>query len=96
MKEFIYKEQRYLTQLSPAVLISKKSSVFNQCCGSGMFIPDPNFSIPDHRSRVKRFRIPNPGFGSASKNFSILTQKTVSKLSENRFGMFIPDPGSGS
>jgi hypothetical protein len=31
----------------------------NQCCGSGMFIPDPNFFHP----------------GSASKNLSILTQK---------------------
>ncbi len=30
-----------------------------QCCGSGMFIPDPNFSYP----------------GSASKNLSILTPK---------------------
>jgi hypothetical protein len=36
-------------------------ATINQCCGSGMFIPDPNFSIPDP--------------GSASKNFSILTQK---------------------
>jgi hypothetical protein len=30
----------------------------NQCCGSGMFIPNHNFSIPDPGS--KRFRIPNP------------------------------------
>ena len=30
-------------------------------------IPDPNFSIPDHGSRVKK--IPDPG--SASKNLSI-------------------------
>jgi hypothetical protein len=29
-----------------------------QCCGSGMFIPDPNFSLPDPGS--KRFRIPDP------------------------------------
>ncbi len=27
-----------------------------QCCGSGMFIPDPNFSIPDPGSRSKRIR----------------------------------------
>jgi hypothetical protein len=27
---------------------------YNQCCGSGMFIPDPNFSIPDTGSRVKK------------------------------------------
>jgi hypothetical protein len=37
-----------------------------QCCGSGMFIPDPNFFHP----------------GSALKNISILTQKVVSKLLE--------------
>jgi hypothetical protein len=51
--------------------------------GSGMFISDPNFLHPG--SRVKK--IPYPG--SASKNFSILTQKIVSKLSEY-------DPGCSS
>jgi hypothetical protein len=40
-----------------------------QCCGSWMFIPDPNFSKPDLGSRVKK--ISNPGFGSASKNLII-------------------------
>jgi hypothetical protein len=49
----------------------------NQCCGSKMFIPDPNFSIPDPGSRVKN--IPDPGSWSASKN-----------LSNQQF--FIPDP----
>ncbi len=29
-----------------------------QCCGSVMFIPDPNFSIPNPRSKVKK--IPDP------------------------------------
>ncbi len=43
-----------------------------------MFIPDPNISNPDP--------------GSASKNLRILTQKTVSKLSEIWSGLFIPDP----
>jgi hypothetical protein len=33
-----------------------------QYCGSGMFIPDPNFSIPDLGSRVKKI----PDSGSAS------------------------------
>ncbi len=28
-----------------------------QCCGSRMFIPDPNFSITDPRSRVKNLSI---------------------------------------
>jgi hypothetical protein len=49
---------------------------YEQCCGSGMFIPDPNFF--QLGTRVKKF--PDPG--SASKNLSILTQKLVSKLSE--------------
>ncbi len=63
----------------------------NQSCGSGMFIPDPNFSIPDPGSRVKN--ISDPGSGSASKNLSIfLTQKIVSKLSEIWSRMFSPDP----
>ncbi len=41
----------------------------NQCCGPGIFIPDPNFLIPDPGSRAKKFR--NNGSGSASKNLSI-------------------------
>jgi hypothetical protein len=47
-----------------------------QCCGSGMFIPDPNFFHP----------------GSASKNLSILTQKSGFHLTEIWSGLFIPDP----
>jgi hypothetical protein len=43
-----------------------------------MFIPDPDFSIPDPGSKS----FPDPENGSASKNISILTQKIVSKLSE--------------
>jgi hypothetical protein len=61
-----------------------------------MFIPDPGseFSIPDPGSRVKK--IPDPGFGSASKNLSIFNPKIVSKLSE--IGNMIRDinPGYGS
>ncbi len=30
----------------------------NQCCGSGMFIPDPNLSIPDPGSWVKNIGDP--------------------------------------
>jgi hypothetical protein len=51
-----------------------------------MFIPDPNFSIPDPGS--KRFRIPDPH--QIIKE--ILNQNTVFKLSEIRSGMLIPDP----
>jgi hypothetical protein len=47
----------------------------SQCCGSGMFIPDPTFSHP--RSRIRPVSIPN--HGSASKNLSILTPKKPKK-----------------
>jgi hypothetical protein len=43
-------------------------SAFFQCCGSGMFIPDPNLSIPDPNFFHPGSRIP-------LKNLSILTQK---------------------
>jgi hypothetical protein len=33
-----------------------------QCCGSEMFIPDPNFSIPDPGSRVKKIPVRNEEF----------------------------------
>ncbi len=49
----------------------------HQCCGSGTFIQDRIFSIPDP--------------GSTSKNLSILTQKMVSKFSVIWSGLFIPD-----
>jgi hypothetical protein len=54
-----------------------------------MFIPDPNFSIPDPKSRVKK--IPNPGSGSALKNLNtgIFNPKIVSKLWEIVSRMFI-------
>jgi hypothetical protein len=51
-----------------------------ECCGSGMFIPDPNFFIPDPGFRVNK--IPDPGSGSASKNLRIYNPKNFSKLSE--------------
>ncbi len=54
---------------------------------------DPNFSIPDPGTRVKK--IPNPGSGSAPKNvifLKVLHPKTVSMLLEKLSGMSIPDP----
>ncbi len=61
---------------------------FFRCCGSGMFIPDPNISITD-----PNFSIPDQSFfpspGSASKNLSILTQKLF--LSSRKY-----DPGCSS
>jgi hypothetical protein len=44
-------------------------------CGSGIFIPDPNFFIPDTGSRVKK--IPNLGSGSAPKNSRFFNQNIL-------------------
>jgi hypothetical protein len=60
----------------------------NQCCRSGMFIPDPGSKY--FTSRIKK--IPdqkNPGSASASKNLSMLTPKFFQ--SSRKY-----DPGSGS
>jgi hypothetical protein len=53
-----------------------------------MLIPDPNFSIPDPGSKVKKI----PGSASASKNLSILTQK----LFLSSLMIWDVHPGSGS
>ncbi len=58
-----------------------------QCCGSGMFIPDPTFFHPG--SRIRTVSIPDPG--SSSKNLSILTQKK-SKKYDPGCSSRIPDP----
>jgi hypothetical protein len=63
-----------------------------KCCGSGTFLLDPNFSIPDTRSRFKEML--DTESGSASKNSSILTSKIVSALG-NMIRDVHPDPGSG-
>ncbi len=73
-------------------------SIFLQCCDSGMFIPDPIFSISDPGSRFDK--IPDPE--SASKNQVFLHQKTDAKFSIMRSpdpitGFFsIPDPETRS
>jgi hypothetical protein len=43
-------------------------NIILQCCGSGIFIPDPNFSHPGSLIRIKEFKYFNP--------------KIVSKISE--------------
>jgi hypothetical protein len=60
-----------------------------------MFIPDPNFFLPESWNQSKM--IPDPGYVSAFflKNVSILAQKIVSKLSEISSGLSIPDPDPG-
>ncbi len=45
-----------------------------------MIIPDPNFSHPGSRIRIKELK------------YSMLAQTIVSKLSEIWSGLFIPDP----
>ncbi len=61
-----------------SIIIYKWHYIF-QYCGSGMFIPYPNFFHPVYRIRIKEFRYLNP--------------KIVSKLSEIWSWLFIPDPG---
>jgi hypothetical protein len=67
--------------LDPAFVLSI------QCGGSGIFIPDPNFSIQNRVKKIldlgsgsKRFWIPDPDPHQRISVF--LTQKFVSKLSE--------------
>jgi serine/threonine protein kinase len=84
-----------------------------QCCGSGMFIPDLNFSIPGPGSRVED---PGPRIQGSKRSrirvrikkylvryrYLYLTHKTVTKLLEILYEIFlphleffsIPDPGS--
>jgi hypothetical protein len=42
-----------------------------QCCGSGMFIPDPGSEFFQAGFWIQGKKISNPGFGSASKNLLI-------------------------
>ncbi len=63
--------------------------IFTQCCGSGMFIPDPGSDF--FPSRIRTVSIPDPG--SASKDLSILTPEKPKKwfLSSRKY-----DPGCSS
>jgi hypothetical protein len=64
-------------------------------CGSGMFIPDPNFSNPDPGSRVKK--ISDPGSGSTSQNliiFKILLFPGTGTGNEVREKIPVPTSGT--
>ena len=50
--------------LNPGVTIR---NIRKQCCGSGMIIPDPDFSITDSGSRVKNE--PDPESATKDKYF---------------------------
>ncbi len=56
------------------------------CCGSGMFIPDPNFSIRDPRSRVKKI----PDRDPHQKNYLGCSSRIQIHPEVNK----TPDPGS--
>jgi hypothetical protein len=56
-----------------------------QCCGSGMFIPDPSFSIPDPGSKDSRSRI-----RKRIKEFKYISPKMLF-LSSRKY-----DPGCSS
>jgi hypothetical protein len=58
-------------------------------CGSKMFHPDPEFSIPDPGSGSKRHRIPYPD--AQQRILSFLTQIIVSQVLEIWSEIFIPD-----
>ncbi len=47
----------------------------NQCCGSGMFIPDPTFFHPG--SRIRNVSNPDPG---SLKNFKYFNPKKSKKM----------------
>ncbi len=58
----VVQQPAHNTGIITGCLVSKHH-VLIQYRGCGMFIPDPNFSIPDP--------IPDPGSGSASKNIPV-------------------------
>jgi hypothetical protein len=60
-------------------------SIYNQCFVSGVFIPDPDYSLPDPGS--KWYGIPDP----QKRGNVFLTQKIVYNFSEIWSRMFIPD-----
>jgi hypothetical protein len=47
-------------QEKPIALPRELPASQNQCCGSGMFLPDPNFSHSGSRIRIKEFNYFNP------------------------------------
>ncbi len=84
---------KYVWRLCCTVKKLKKTFLqqIMRCCGSGMFIPDPNFSIPGLVSRAKK--IPDP-------HWRISVFLTI-KLFLSSLGNMIRDtygthPGSGS
>jgi hypothetical protein len=63
-----------------------KSIVCDQCCGSGMIIPDPNFSIPDPGS--KRDQV-----ATTSSTSSANDSRTFANKKKLSFVSSVADPG---
>jgi hypothetical protein len=70
-------------KMSYLAKISKESHYINQCCGSGIFMPDPG---------SKRHLIPDNGGVSATKNLNIFNPTNCYQAPGN----VILDTGSGS
>ncbi len=70
-----------------------------QCCGSGMFIPDPGSDF--FPSRIRTVSIPDPGSRILIKEFTYFNPKKPKEwfLSSKKYdpgsGLFIPDPRYG-
>jgi hypothetical protein len=82
----------FQTQISTKIVVQHLSVILSilQCCGSGMFIPDPNLKIPDPESASKNLCIFNPkklflSFGKIILDFSF-------RIPDLEF-FPIPDPG---
>ncbi len=79
------------------ISLCRKSNPFYQCCGSGMFFPDPDPNFPS-RNHVWQ----DPGYGSASKDLSIFNTKNwfyalgkiICDVHPGSRIFSIPDPGS--
>ncbi len=79
------------------VLTFTRYHTYQQCCGSGINIPDPNFFPPGSWIHGQKDSGSLMRIGIRIKKISILTQEKFSELSEIS-KIFIPDsdPGSGS
>jgi hypothetical protein len=72
----VYPESRFVRFI---VNWSESWIIFPQCCGSGMFIPDPGLNR--HRVQIQIRKI------------DYFTPTNFNNLSKTLSGMFIPDPG---
>jgi hypothetical protein len=79
---------------SPVYGISAFCHNAARCCGSGMFFPDPYFSIPNPESRADKA----PDHGYPTKNIGNFNPIICVKCPWKNFPcclLLFPDPGSG-